>query len=130
MTATTSSQGTRPPYIISQPVPSDPELSGLLLEKLQAAASRDTSVLQGLNVSADSFYSSQVHCTAAVHVMMNRAACACYVALGYNKGLQTDVLFKSLPQSAWCHVWEPLLLPSRIQWSEHLALLCWLYILP
>ncbi len=74
--ATSSSQGTRPPYIISQPVPSDAELSGLLLEKLQAAASRETSILQGLNVSADSFYSSQVQCTAPVHVLVNRAACA------------------------------------------------------
>ena len=74
--ATSSSQGPRPPYIISKPVPSDAELSGLLLEKLQAAASGDTSVLQGLNVSADSFYSSQVHCTAPVHVMVDRAAYA------------------------------------------------------
>ena len=74
--ATTSSQRPRPPYIISKPVPSDAELSGLLLEKLQAAASGDTSVLQGLNVSADSFYSSQVHCTAPVHVTFDRAACA------------------------------------------------------
>ena len=69
--ATPTRQGIRPPYIISQPVPSDPELSGLLLEKLQAAATEDASILQGLNVSADSFYSSQVHCTGPVHVIVD-----------------------------------------------------------
>ena len=58
--AGTSRQGARSPYIISRAVPSDAELSQLLLERLRQTADAETRVLEGLNVSADSFYSSQV----------------------------------------------------------------------
>lgn len=47
------------PYIFSLPVPADPVLSSLLKRQL-AARLGDDGVREGLNATADSFYSSQV----------------------------------------------------------------------
>lgn len=48
----------RPHYSISLPVPSDPLLSSLVRQELEARLGPE-GVCAGLNVSADSFYSSQ-----------------------------------------------------------------------
>ena len=58
------------PYVCSLPVPADPQLSAILVAQAAALVGGDR-VVEGLNASADSFYSSQVRAPAAcacVHV--------------------------------------------------------------
>lgn len=49
----------QPPYILTQPIAADAQLSKLLFEQCVAAIGSDKAQ-QGLNATADSFYSSQV----------------------------------------------------------------------
>ena len=49
----------QPPYILTQPIAADAQLSRLLFEQCVAAVGSDKAQ-QGLNATADSFYSSQV----------------------------------------------------------------------
>ncbi len=54
----------RPHYIVSAPVRPDEELSALVVAAAREAAG-GSAVLEGLNATADSFYSSQVCAPAA-----------------------------------------------------------------
>jgi hypothetical protein len=49
------------PYVFSLPVPADPVLSHMLKRQLEARLGEE-GVCEGLNATADSFYSSQVLC--------------------------------------------------------------------
>ena len=49
----------KPPYILTQPIAADAQLSKLLFDQCIAAVGGDAAQ-QGLNATADSFYSSQV----------------------------------------------------------------------
>lgn len=58
--AKSAENATTPAYTLSQSVPADAALSAALLQALQSVVGPGDLVAQGLNASADSFYSSQV----------------------------------------------------------------------
>lgn len=79
----TQGQGpTTPAYSLSQPVLADPGLSAALLQSLRFTLGED-SVVEGLNASADSFYSSQVGvcfitgCFRTAHALMHCIGTMC-----------------------------------------------------
>ncbi len=66
------------PYAFSLPVPADPVLSHLLKRQLAARLGED-GVVEGMNATADSFYSSQVGWLAALGATLKtrQAGLAC-----------------------------------------------------
>ncbi|EFJ47292.1 hypothetical protein VOLCADRAFT_92031 [Volvox carteri f. nagariensis] len=72
----TATAAVRKPYVTTLPVPANPQLAALLAEEASRVVGRDR-VVEGLNASADSFYSSQRRVSRCVSVGSIKAIGMC-----------------------------------------------------